>query len=42
VHLDTTMAYTPFTEALMPMPPELRPRLAGLRDRPEPGGWVEL
>src|SRR5215211_679738 len=33
VHLDTTMACTPFTEALMPMPPELRPRLAGLRDR---------
>jgi predicted TIM-barrel fold metal-dependent hydrolase len=33
VHLDTTMACTPFTEALMPLPPELRPRLAGLRDR---------
>jgi uncharacterized protein len=33
VHLDTTMACTPFTEALMPMPPELRPRLAELEDR---------
>jgi hypothetical protein len=33
VHLDTTMAATPFTEAMMPLPPRLRPRLAGLRDR---------
>ena len=33
VHLDTTMACTPFTEALMPLPPELWPRLAELQDR---------
>ena len=33
VHLDTTMACTPFTEAMMPMPPGLRPRLAALQDR---------
>ncbi|WP_241996434.1 amidohydrolase family protein [Kribbella antiqua] len=33
VHLDTTMALTPFTEALMPFPRELRPRLADLQDR---------
>ena len=33
VHLDTTMAFTAFTEALMPFPPELRPRLLDLGDR---------
>ncbi|MFC0624552.1 amidohydrolase family protein [Kribbella deserti] len=33
VHLDTTMAGTPFTEALAPIPKDLRPRLAALRDR---------
>ncbi|MFB6720219.1 amidohydrolase family protein [Kribbella sp. NPDC056345] len=33
VHLDTTMALTPFTEALMPFPRELVPRLADLADR---------
>ncbi len=33
VHLDTTMALTPFTEALMPFPRELVPRLADLGDR---------
>jgi uncharacterized protein len=33
VHLDTTMALTPFTEALMPFPHDLRPRLADLQDR---------
>jgi predicted TIM-barrel fold metal-dependent hydrolase len=33
VHLDTTMACTPFTEAMMPFPTELRPRLAALGDR---------
>lgn len=33
VHLDTTMALTPFTEALMPFPPELVPRLGELQDR---------
>ena len=27
VHLDTTMAFTDFTETWMPFPPELRPRL---------------
>ena len=33
VHLDTTMACTPFTEAMMPFPRDLRPRLAALQDR---------
>jgi hypothetical protein len=33
VHLDTTMALTPFTEAMMAFPRELRPRLAALQDR---------
>lgn len=33
VHLDTTMAFTGFTEALWPFPPELRPRLVDLQDR---------
>lgn len=33
VHLDTTMALTPFTESLMPFPRELTPRLADLQDR---------
>jgi hypothetical protein len=33
VHLDTTMALTPFTEALMPFPRDLRPRLADLQNR---------
>ncbi|MET7283588.1 amidohydrolase family protein [Kribbella sp. NPDC005582] len=33
VHLDTTMALTPFTEALMPFPRDLVPRLADLADR---------
>ncbi|MCW2608313.1 MAG: hypothetical protein JWO60_3006 [Frankiales bacterium] len=33
VHLDTTMAFTDFTEALMPFPPDLRPRLADLGHR---------
>ncbi len=33
VHLDTTMAFTDFTEALMPFPVALRPRLADLGDR---------
>lgn len=33
VHLDTTMVGTPFTEALMPMPPDLPSRLADLGDR---------
>ena len=33
VHLDTTMVATPFTEALMPMPPEHPRRLAALGDR---------
>ncbi|GAA0611805.1 amidohydrolase [Kribbella sandramycini] len=33
VHLDTTMALTPFTEALMPFPRTLVPRLADLQDR---------
>ncbi|TDW70534.1 amidohydrolase family protein [Kribbella pratensis] len=33
VHLDTTMALTPFTEAMMPFPRELVPRLADLQDR---------
>ncbi|MEV0795428.1 amidohydrolase family protein [Kribbella sp. NPDC050459] len=33
VHLDTTMALTPFTEAMMPFPGDLIPRLADLQDR---------
>jgi predicted TIM-barrel fold metal-dependent hydrolase len=33
VHLDTTMAFTPFTEALMPFPRSLTARLADLQDR---------
>jgi hypothetical protein len=33
VHLDTTMALTPFTEAMMPFPRELVPRLGELQDR---------
>ena len=33
VHLDTTMAFTDFTERIMPFPPELRPRLVDLADR---------
>ncbi len=33
VHLDTTMAFTDFTEARMPFPSELRPRLVDLADR---------
>ncbi|RAJ45588.1 hypothetical protein K353_01088 [Kitasatospora sp. SolWspMP-SS2h] len=33
VHLDTTMAFTDFTEDLMPFPRGLLPRLAGLGDR---------
>ncbi|MFF1817170.1 amidohydrolase family protein [Kribbella sp. NPDC058245] len=33
VHLDTTMALTPFTESLMPFPRSLVPRLADLADR---------
>ncbi|WP_405064014.1 amidohydrolase [Kribbella sp. NBC_01505] len=33
VHLDTTMALTPFTEALMPFPRDLIPRLGDLQDR---------
>jgi hypothetical protein len=33
VHLDTTMAFTPFFEAIAPFPPDLRPRLAALADR---------
>jgi hypothetical protein len=33
VHLDTTMALTPFTESLMPFPRDLAPRLADLQDR---------
>jgi len=33
VHLDTTMAFTDFTELIAPFPPALRPRLADLADR---------
>jgi predicted TIM-barrel fold metal-dependent hydrolase len=33
LHLDTTMAFTAFTEANHPFPPELRPRLVELGDR---------
>ena len=33
VHLDTTMAFTDFTEVRMPFPPALRPRLLDLGDR---------
>ncbi|WP_051652723.1 amidohydrolase family protein [Kitasatospora cheerisanensis] len=33
VHLDTTMAFTDFTESFMPFPRRALPRLAGLGDR---------
>jgi hypothetical protein len=33
VHLDTTMAFTDFSEATMPFPPDLRARLAEVGDR---------
>lgn len=33
LHLDTTMAFTAFTETTHPFPPELRPRLLDLGDR---------
>ncbi|NUR98274.1 MAG: amidohydrolase [Kribbellaceae bacterium] len=33
VHLDTTMALTPFVEAMMPFPRELVPRLRDVQDR---------
>ncbi|GAA1606474.1 amidohydrolase family protein [Kribbella hippodromi] len=33
VHLDTTMALTPFVEAMMPFPRDLIPRLADLQNR---------
>jgi hypothetical protein len=33
VHLDTTMAFTDFTEATAPFPPDLRPRLRDLGHR---------
>jgi predicted TIM-barrel fold metal-dependent hydrolase len=33
VHLDTTMAFTEFTERIAPFPPALLPRLAALADR---------
>lgn len=33
VHLDTTMAFTDFSERRMPFPPSLRPRLLDLADR---------
>jgi uncharacterized protein len=33
VHLDTTMAFTPFTEELMPFPREAYPRLLDMSDR---------
>ncbi len=33
VHLDTTMTFTDFTEARMPFPPDLLPRLLDLGDR---------
>jgi predicted TIM-barrel fold metal-dependent hydrolase len=33
VHLDTTMAFTDFTEERMPWPPDLRPALLELADR---------
>lgn len=33
VHLDTTMAFTDFTEENAPFPPEMRPRLLDLGDR---------
>ncbi|WP_257579326.1 amidohydrolase family protein [Streptomyces sp. JJ38] len=33
VHLDTTMAFTDFSESLLPFPSGLRPRLAEHRDR---------
>lgn len=33
LHLDTTMAFTDFSQAMMPFPPKLLPRLAELADR---------
>lgn len=33
IHLDTTMAFTDFTQARMPFPPQLLPQLADLGDR---------
>ena len=33
VHLDTTMAFTSFSEQRAPFPPQLRPRLLDLQDR---------
>lgn len=33
VHLDTTMAFTDFSEEVAPFPPHLRPRLLELQDR---------
>ncbi|NUR98907.1 MAG: amidohydrolase, partial [Kribbellaceae bacterium] len=33
VHLDTTMALTPFVEAMMPFPRDLVPRLRDVQDR---------
>jgi predicted TIM-barrel fold metal-dependent hydrolase len=33
VHLDTTMAFTDFTERRMPFPPDLRPALRELESR---------
>jgi predicted TIM-barrel fold metal-dependent hydrolase len=33
LHLDTTMAFTDFTEAMHPFPRELTPRLVDLADR---------
>ncbi len=33
VHLDTTMVATAFTETFAPLPPDVLPRLAALRDR---------
>ena len=33
VHLDTTMAFTDFSEARAPFPPQLRPRLLDLQER---------
>lgn len=33
VHLDTTMAFTDFSEARSPFPPSMRPRLVELQDR---------
>jgi predicted TIM-barrel fold metal-dependent hydrolase len=33
LHLDTTMAFTPFTEELMPFPRKAYPRLLDMSDR---------